>query len=91
MAEDINKKHTDANLSVRNAILEAIKANLVAEKAVNVSTVGSLAGAINALAATDLYSKGPPDNNYSKNSKREAFDRSEVIRNVEDIRGILKP
>lgn len=90
MADDEQSDHTEANLAVRNAILAAIKTSIAAERAVNLSSIGGLAGAVNDLATTDLYSKGPPDNNYSKNTKRTAFDPRELVLGVDAVRKVLK-
>lgn len=84
MADESMKKHTDLNLEVRNAILDSIKSTIEKERSVNLSNVGSVAGVLEQLSARNLYSKGPPGDNYSKNTQRHAFD--ERILTAEQIR-----
>ena len=86
MADDSIKKHTDLNIEVRNTILESIRSTIEREKSVNLSNVGSISGVLDQLAARNLYSKGPPDDNYSKNTQRQAFD--ERILPADFIKGL---
>jgi len=74
MSEKEMKKHGTLNVTVRNSILDAIKRNIETEKNVNLSNLGDLSGALDQLAARDLYSKGSTGDNYSKNTKRVGFD-----------------
>jgi hypothetical protein len=86
---DEQSSHSELNLSVRNSILQSIKESVAKEKA-SLIGVGGLAATLNDLAATDLYSKGPVGDNYAKNTKREIFDPSDVMRAVDNIRDVLK-
>lgn len=83
------ERHTAANLKVRSSILEAIKANLEEEKLANLSELGNLSGAIDKLAARNLYSKGPPDDNYSKNTQRQ-FNPGDLVQTPTDIQRVLR-
>lgn len=87
MADDSMKKHADLNIEVRNTILDSIRSTIEREKSVNLSNVGSISGVLDQLAARNLYSKGPPDDNYSKNTQRHAFD--ERILPTDFIKGLL--
>lgn len=89
MADKEESNVTEASLSVRTAILEAIKASVSLERTINLTSIGGLANAVNVLADTNLYSKGPVGDNYAKNSQRQAFD-ADVIRTVEGIREAIK-
>lgn len=82
--------HTEANLTARNSILEAIKKNLKAEQLTDIGEIGNVAGAIDKLAAKDLYSKGPVGNNYGKNTERQSFDQSDLIRTINEVQKAIK-
>ncbi|HYI13418.1 MAG TPA: hypothetical protein VEK57_30515 [Thermoanaerobaculia bacterium] len=90
MADEEIQKHAQVNLAARNTILEAIRESVTKERGLSLVGVGTIAGALKDLAATDLYSKGGSGDNYSKNTKLEAFDQNELIRTVEGIRDVLK-
>lgn len=87
---DEQSTHSEINLAVRNSILQAIKESVSKERGASLVGVGGLAGAINDLAATDLYTKGSVGDNYAKNTKREIFDPSDVMRAVDNIRDVIK-
>ena len=85
MTDDkIMKKHASLSIDARNSILEAIQASLKADKPITLDRIGSVSTALDALAARNLYSKGPPDDNYSKNTQRAAFDQ---LINPADLKG----
>ncbi len=74
MSDEKMTKHGALNIDARNSILEAIRASVSKEKLLNLESAGSIATALDSLAARNLYSKGPTGDNYSKNTQRVGFD-----------------
>jgi hypothetical protein len=74
MSDEKMTKHEALNMDARNSILEAIRVSVSKEKLLDLERAGSIATALDSLAARNLYSKGPTGNNYSKNTQRVAFD-----------------
>lgn len=90
MADDKTlEQQLELTNSVKSSILEAIKRNLETEKRSSIGDLGKITGAITDLAARDLYSKGPPDNNYSKNTQNR-MPGIDVIRTIDEISAVIK-
>jgi hypothetical protein len=59
---------SELNVQVKSSILQAIQANLAREQEMSLERVGTAIDAVASAVGKDLYTKGPPGDNYGKNT-----------------------